>query len=388
MLKKLAIITTHPIQYYAPLFRGLALRGKLQIKVFYTWGEQAKSKVFDPGFGTQREWDIPLLEGYAFEFVKNISTDPGSSHYNGIINPDLIQKVISFGAEAILVFGWAFKSHLKILRYFKGKIPVYFRGDSTLLDESDGYSIKKALRRSFLKWVYRHIDVAFYVGTNNKAYYSAHGVLDERLVYAPHAIDNDRFVDSSGTYTQQANEWRQKLNIPSDKPSVLFAGKLESKKNPILMVEAAKILPQIHFIIIGNGVQENAVKQAAANVVNLTILPFQNQSVMPVVYRLADIFVLPSKGPGETWGLAINEAMACGRVVVASSKCGGAIDLIIEGENGFIIEPNKNIFINALKRIVNNSTLLKKGREISLQHIQSFSFAHISESIENEIYKS
>jgi glycosyltransferase involved in cell wall biosynthesis len=55
---------------------------------------------------------------------------------------------------------------------------------------------------------------------------------------------------------------------------------------------------------------------------------------MPVAYRLADVFVLSSQGPSETWGLAINEAMACGRLVVASSKCGGATDLIDNGGNG------------------------------------------------------
>ena len=65
-------------------------------------------------------------------------------------------------------------------------------------------------------------------------------------------------------------------------------------------------------------------------------LPFQNQSVMPAVYRLGDLFVLPSQGPGETWGLALNEAMASGRAVVASSMVGGARDLIGAGINGWI----------------------------------------------------
>ena len=385
-MKKLAIITTHPIQYYAPLFGLLSQRNKVLLKVFYTWGEQAKRKVFDPGFGTEREWDIPLLDGYDYEFVENISTAPGSSHFKGIINPGLIEKIKDFGADAILIFGWAFNSHLKVMRYFKGKIPVYFRGDSTLLDEPVGFSIKKILRRVFLTWVYRHIDLAFYVGTNNKAYYKAHGVQDERLLYAPHAIDNDRFVDLHGVYTQQANDWKRKLNIPSHKLAVLFAGKLEPKKNPLFLVEAAKALPQMHFIIIGNGKLENAIKQAAANVINLTILPFQNQSIMPVVYRLADIFVLPSQGPGETWGLAMNEAIACGKVVVASEKCGGAIDLIKNGENGYIIHPKANDFIEALKSLLHSPSIIACGSKISLNHIKSFTFTHIVEAIEKVTY--
>ena len=101
--------------------------------------------------------------------------------------------------------------------------------------------------------------------------------------------------------------------------------------------------------------------------------------------RLADVFVLPSQGPGETWGLAINEAMACGRVVVASNKCGGAIDLIQEGLNGFIIESNKNSFIKVIKEIYSNPGFVHSGSTISLHHIQSFNFSIIAEIMENKI---
>ncbi len=387
-MTRLAIITTHPIQYYAPLFKLLSERGNVQVKVFYTWGEDAKEKVFDPGFGKQRAWDIPLLDGYDYEFVPNVSTNPGSSHFKGIINPDLIKRINQFGANALLVFGWAFNSHLKVLRHYKGKIPILFRGDSTLLDEPSGFSIKKALRRIFLTWVYRHIDMALYVGTNNKAYFEVHGVSNKRLVYAPHAIDNNRFYDVNGSYAKQAKEWRHKLNIPNGKASLLFAGKLEQKKNPLFIIEAAQHFPQIHFIIIGNGVLENEIKQKVKNVSNITLLPFQNQSMMPVAYRLADIFVLPSSGPGETWGLAINEAMACGRVVVASNKCGGAMDLIVEGKNGFVIDPTIESFKNTLKQIMNFPAILEEGSASSFHQIQSFTFTKIAERIESAVFHS
>ncbi len=61
---------------------------------------------------------------------------------------------------------------------------------------------------------------------------------------------------------------------------------------------------------------------------------------MPAVYRVCDLFVLPSRGPGETWGLALNEAMASGRAVAATRRVGGARDLIREGIDGWVIEPD------------------------------------------------
>jgi hypothetical protein len=71
-LKKLAIITTHPIQYHAPWFKLLTERKKLNVMVYYTWGQLEHNSKYDPGFGKNVEWDIPLLEGYEYRFVKNI----------------------------------------------------------------------------------------------------------------------------------------------------------------------------------------------------------------------------------------------------------------------------------------------------------------------------
>ena len=59
---------------------------------------------------------------------------------------------------------------------------------------------------------------------------------------------------------------------------------------------------------------------------------------MPAVYRLGTIFVLPSIGANETWGLAVNEAMACGCAILVSDRVGCATDLVRNGENGYIFK--------------------------------------------------
>ncbi|RYG43910.1 MAG: glycosyltransferase family 1 protein, partial [Chitinophagaceae bacterium] len=83
-MKRLAIVVTHPIQYYAPVFQALTASKQVELKVFYTWGEGSVKK-FDPDFKKVIEWDIPLLEGYAYEFLTNKSSDPGTHHFRGII---------------------------------------------------------------------------------------------------------------------------------------------------------------------------------------------------------------------------------------------------------------------------------------------------------------
>jgi len=386
---RLAIITTHPIQYYAPWFRLLAKRNIVFPKVFYTWCQSYKGVKFDPGFGKKIEWDIPLLEGYEYTFVKNTASDPGSHHYNGIINPTLISEVKQWEPNAVLVIGWNFKSHLKCIRYFHNKITVFFRGDSTLLDEQS--QLKKILRRIFLKWIYHYIDYALYVGSNNKKYFLAYGLKERQLIFTPHAIDNERFAEPAEIYEREAVLWRREIGIKEDDIVVLFAGKLEPKKNPFLLLELAKKITdkRLKFIFTGNGVLEEELKSSAFNDERIRFIDFQNQQKMPVLYRLGDIFILPSKGPGETWGLAINEAMACNRPVIISDKVGCSTDLVKNNINGIIFNiTSPDRLIGFIKQLLQDDTLIKKMGNQSTQIIKDFSFQHIVSAIENLMVQS
>ncbi|MGG9972121.1 glycosyltransferase family 4 protein [Ferruginibacter sp. SUN002] len=380
-MKRIAIVTSHPIQYNAPLFKLLAQEANIQIKVFYTWGEGVLKKKLDPGFGKVIEWDIPLLDGYDYTFVNNVSVDPGTHHFKGIINPTLNQEIEEWKANAVIVYGWSFVSHFKCIRYFKNKIPVIFRGDSTLLDETSG--VKVLLRRLFLKWVYKKVDYFLYVGTNNKKYFLKHGAKENQLIYAPHAIDNARFAEPNSDYISAAFQWRQELGIKPEDVVILFSGKFERKKNPEYIIELSKQLPNhnLKFIFVGNGVLENSLKVAAANDNRIIFLPFTNQQKMPVVYRMADVFILPSTGPGETWGLAVNEAMASGRAVMVSDKVGGAIDLVSK-ENGLIFSPNDiNTSVEFIKQILKDRNILAAMSEHSKTAVQSFSYKNILQGI-------
>ena len=122
------------------------------------------------------------------------------------------------------------------MRHFKNKIPVLFRGDSTLLNERPG--LKRIARRLFLRWVYRHIDTALYVGANNKDYFRAHGLKEDQLVFAPHAVDNDRFYDKDGKYGEEAKRWKKELGLDDQGKILLYVGKFQDTKDPFLLMEA------------------------------------------------------------------------------------------------------------------------------------------------------
>jgi len=380
MKKRLAIVTTHPIQYYAPIFKLLQQRGKLDVMVFYTWGEQSAKK-YDPGFGATVSWDIPLLDGYPYTWAENTSDDPGTHHYKGIINPKLTQQISDWKPDTIMVIGWAWQSHLKVMRYFKGKMPVYFRGDSTLLVEPAG--IKGMLKSLFLKWVYKHVDIAFYVGANNKAYFKKYGLKDDQLVFAPHAIDNDRFGQDLSV---QAGELRSSFGIKPDDILVLFAGKFEPVKNVELLVSAFIKLnrPGVHLLLVGNGMLEGRIRELAASYPNIHFKGFTNQSEMPAVYQACDLFCLPSVS--ESWGLAVNEAMAGGRAVLVSDTVGCAADLVKVGHNGSVFKSgDENDLLKHLELLTRPKEELIKFGGNSRDAIQQWSFVNIAAAIEHTL---
>jgi glycosyltransferase involved in cell wall biosynthesis len=382
-MKKLAIITSHPIQYYAPAFQLLAKREQIDIMVFYTWGEASIEK-HDPGFNKKIQWDIPVLNGYPFQWVKNISSDPGTHHFNGIKTPELVKQVDSWQPDAVLVYGWGFSGHLSALRYFKGRIPVLFRGDSTLLDEQSG--ARSFLKTRFLKWVYRHVDHAFYPGANTEAYFKKYGLKDNQLSFAPHAIDNNRFAEDR---TAEATSLRIKLRLSDDDLVILFAGKLEEKKSPLLLLLAFLNLncEDLHLLFVGNGPLEQELKSKAENHKHVHFIDFQNQRQMPVVYQACDLFCLPSAGPGETWGLAINEAMASGKAILASDKVGSAIDLIHPRRNGGIFKANDLSSLTAkLDELtkIGKSALIELGKH-SKRIIENWTIEHQVKVIETVV---
>ena len=383
-MKRLAIVTTHPIQYYAPIFQLLSQRQKIDIKVFYTVGKKYHSSKLDPGFGKEVSWDIPLMEGYAYQWTENISADPGTRNFKGIKTPGLIAEISNWQPDAVLVIGWSYHSHLQVLRYFKNRIPVYFRGDSTLLQNET--AIKQFSKYFLLKWVYSNVDHAFYVGKNNKAYFEKYGLKENQLSFAPHAIDNERFAADR---SEEAAELRTSLKIKEDEILVLFAGKFEPVKNVELLLAAFIKLsrPNVHLLLVGNGVDENKLKDAAKSseiAGNIHFTDFKNQSEMPVLYQAADLFCLPSKS--ESWGLSVNEAMACGTAVLTSDKVGCAADLVAAGQNGAAFkEGDLGGLVDCMGELTADKTKLAKFGERSKVMISDWNFLNIAKAIEQKL---
>jgi glycosyltransferase involved in cell wall biosynthesis len=228
------------------------------------------------------------------------------------------------------------------------------------------------LKRIALAEIYRSL-TCLYVGENNYDYYRAAGVPKSRLFYCPHSIDVERFAEPNEELERKAQAWRDELQIRKSARVLLYAGKFEKKKQPVELMKVVLDMAQndLILIMIGNGELEYAVAAIASeHPAKFRVLPFQNQSRMPLVYRLGDVFTLPS-AYGETWGLAVNEALACGRKVLVSDKVGCVPDVIISDEVGRVFNRLGVLdFGSKLRELLRQSTdrqlILKEARRFDL----------------------
>jgi len=329
---KLALIASHPIQYYAPWFRHIAAEG-IDLRVFYLWDFGVK-ETRDPGFGRSIVWDVPLLDGYDYEFVPNTASDPGTHHSGGLHNPELGERVRAWNPDAVLLMGYTWQSMRDfILRGDHGQTPLLLRGDSHDLARPRGP--RTWISRLAARWLFKRFSGFLSCGQANTEYFLNRGARRDQIFPCPHAVDMDRFDQTAGV-AATARQLRADWNVPHDHRVILFAGKFEDKKRPQDLLRAFQNLSpeKATLVFVGSGMREDALRAAAQGDDRIHFFPFANQSTMPAVYAAADLLVLPSFGPAETWGLAVQESLACGTPVLVSSHVGCHRDLVRNGRNG------------------------------------------------------
>jgi glycosyltransferase involved in cell wall biosynthesis len=338
---RLAILASHPIQYQAPLFRALAARDDVTLKVFFCWDFGIKETV-DPGFGRSFRWDIPLLDGYDHELIPNLAQKPGTDRFLGLLNPVAPARIREFRPDTLVVHGYSHFTELEMLAAarFLG-IPVLVRGDSNLLHRRPPHIW--AAKRLLLTALFATLAGALSSGRLNAQYYAHYGIPAERIFHAPFTVDNAFFREREEDARAAAQSIRSELGIAASDTVAVFAAKLLGHKGCDDLIRAFGARPRkhAHLVIVGDGpakVEYTALaKQIAPD--RIHFLGFFNQQRMPTAYVIGDVFVLPSHY--EPWGLAINEAMSLGLPIIASDQCGAVPDLVLS-DNGWVF-PAKNV---------------------------------------------
>ncbi|HEY7152874.1 MAG TPA: glycosyltransferase family 4 protein [Gemmataceae bacterium] len=338
MSTRLGIFVTHPIQYFAPLWRELAADPNLSLRVHF-FSDHGVRGAADPNFRVTVAWDVPLLEGYDHTFL---SRNADLSKPLSIALPEARRTLREGQFDWVLIHGYTYRFEIQVARAARRLgVPVLLRGELSDAKGRQNQWYRRLLRERYLKWFYKHINRFCYIGENARRHLRRLGVPEERLFFSPYSVDSQLFEEQYRRFDRE--QCRRELGISSEQFVVLFSGKFIPCKEPLLLLEAVARLAdkdRLTLIMLGDGEQRaESARRAMALLGNRAILPgFVNQSQLGRYFRAADLFVLPSS-QFETWGLVVNEGMHFGLPAVVSSAVGCAPDLLREGETGLVFPP-------------------------------------------------
>lgn len=364
---KLLYALPYPVQYQSPLIRHLTAGG-LSLSVAYERGEE---RFFDKEFNRELAWDTPLMEGYDSTVLGPLTEGASLTHR-------LQQHARDYGAEAIWAHGWSQPMDLAAWAVARRlRLPLMVRGDSTLAGVRGG-GMRRLAHRFFHTWRLRRVAACLATGTQNAAFYRAYGVPETRIFPVPYAVDNAFFQARAQEAAPARELLRQTHGLAPGCPVVLFCGKLIEKKDAATLIHAVSHLGKetpSQLLVVGEGELRPSLEKMAE-----ALLPgrahfagFKNQSELPALYDLCDVFVIPSTY--EPFGLVVNEVMNAGRPVIACDRVGCWPDLVRPEVNGAVFPAgDARALAEVLRPFLLDASLRERAGRASLEIINRWSF--------------
>ncbi len=338
---RVAVINTHPIQYFGPLWREVAKKDGVALKVFYCcdWGT---ADYRDPGFGRTVRWDVDLRAGYDSEILP-LSKPPSKLGFWETNNPTVSRALSDFAPDVLVLFGYSHLTSWRALLWARAHhIRVLTFSDSELKHPRKGWVrlAKQVIVRAF----FSQLDGALPISSSNAEYYRNYGLPRERLHWCAQPIDGERFETALQEKADTRSAMRRKLNI--DPAHFVFAvvGKYIAKKRTLEVVQAwlqldESLRSQARLLLIGEGelrpqLEELARSPEAAGRISLT--GFVNQQELPAYYIACDATVLASEA--EPHGQVVTESLFLGVPAIVSDRvgCVGREDVMRDGETGLV----------------------------------------------------
>lgn len=254
----------------------------------------------------------------------------------------LLRHARAFKPDVINLTGYYDPAQLLLLLWAKARnIRVIMQNESTAADQLRG-----GWKEWFKRWVFRQCDGFFCFGSQAADYLIQLGVPPEKILLRKNAVDNNALLAAYQRALPNRVSEQQRLGLPPN--NFIFVGRLIAAKNlPALLTAFAEATRQSAMasewglILLGDGSEQAnllAQIQSLGLTSQVTLLAGRPWFRVPEVLALSNVLVLPSRS--EPWGLVVNEAMACGMPVLVSDRCGCAADLIQDGQNGFIFDPD------------------------------------------------
>ena len=387
---RVAIVSTHPIQYHTPWFRALARRPDIDMTVLYCHKASPQDQA-QAGFDVEFDWDVPLLDGYAWEFLPNVASKPGVRFW-GLHTPDLPKRIARGDYDAVVLNGWHYRSAWQAVQAcWRTGTPVLGRGDSNL--KTPRHPVKAGAKWPFYRLFIPRLDACLAAGVWSREYFLHYGAHPGRVFEVPHTVNSDRFSSEASGWMEKRIELRRKWDLPEEDAVFVFPGKLIARKRPLDFVraigQARRMGARVSGLMVGDGIFRSACEtEARESGAPIRFAGFLNQTEIVQAYVAADALALPSDGR-ETWGLVVNEAMVCGRPCFLSDQIGCSPDLIDQGKTGAVFPcGDVDRFAALLKQYADRNTLRGMGehaREKIAAYTPAAAAAHLVEAVRSAV---
>jgi len=328
MKRRLVIITEIISPYRIPLFNVLSEQAEVDLHVIFL----AET---DP---ILRQWRV-YKQKIRFSYEVLSSWRKRILGYNVLLNRGLSRALTAAKPDAILCGGYSYFASWQALWWArKRSVPFFLWSESNLQDMRRGRALVELLKDEF----FRHCRGFVVPGKSAAEYLLNHQIKSEAIFTALNAVDNDLFAKESAAARADANQLRIDLALPDR--YFLFVGRLVHEKGVIELLSAYSSLDpelrqQIGLVFAGDGPCRDELEIRATSISPglIKFVGFTQQEQLPAYYALAEMLILPTYS--DTWGLVVNEAMACGLPVVVSRRAGCVPDLVTEDWNGKVVEP-------------------------------------------------
>lgn len=267
--------------------------------------------------------------------------------------------------DIICVDGYASPSAILLVLYCQlKKLKYCIRSDGTFMHKSNYIVevIKKVL--------FKKAKACFVSSTQTAQYFQMLGVLEKNIFKYP--FSSIRKSDIVKVSEIEKQNLKHKLHIDSTK-LVISVGQFIPRKGFDVLIKACKYIgDDVCVLIIGGNVNDEYLKLCNENNVhNIKFMPFMKKDELKKYYLASDIFAFPTRE--DIWGLVINEALAAGLPVVSTNRCMAALEMVQDGENGFIVDvENEEQLADKINEILNDSELRKKMSENSLKMAEKY----------------
>lgn len=324
---RVAVVVSHPIQYFAPLYRALAPELELLVLFASRIGIDAR---LDPAMGVTLAWSTDLTSGYDHRFLAGAEAIAHAGFWS-LNNRDIERRLAEHDPDVVILHGYASLTNLRALAWAKlRRRPVILASDASV----DAAGLAPALVK---RWLLARFSAFLTLGDRAEAFLTARGAAPERFYRVPAMLD-DRFwrIRQDREACKALARARLGLN-PLDKV-VLCVGKLYAGKRVADVIEAlARSSHPATLIVAGDGVERAALeRQATTAGLDARFLGFVNIDTLPEVYAAADILVHAAEL--EQYGMVLVEAAVMGLPLVVCDRVGavGPTAIARPGENALL----------------------------------------------------